>query len=89
MIYGSNFKQNSTDSYSYQNIKGQKIINIDTDLECHAMRIILCLINELCDQISNNIYGNTLLDSITVFQIWHDYSISDLGIDISKTMNTK
>ena len=68
MIYGSNFKQKSTDSYSYQNIKGQKIINIDTDLECYAMRIILCLINELCDQISNIIYDNTLLDSITVFR---------------------
>ena len=84
MIYGGNFKQKSTDSYSYQNIKGQKIINIDTDLECHAMRIILCLINELCDQISNNIYANTFLNNITVFHIWHDYIISDLEIDILK-----
>ena len=84
MIYGSNFKQKSDDSYSYQNIKGQKIINIDTDLECYAMRIILCLINELCDQISNNIYANTFLNNITVFHIWHDYSISDWEIDILK-----
>ena len=56
-------------------IKGQKIINIDTDLESRHAHHLFCFIYELCDHISNSIFDNT--------QLHNFMTLSDLKFDMT------